>query len=90
MYFPIVTLSTQGSAKLLQELKSGYKRTINWKKYQSKVSIERQNQYLDNLIDKIFQGVNRFFVLSFENNAHRVRHTIFSSKSRNKRLQCYD
>ena len=39
------------------------------------MSIERQNQYLDYLIDPNFQGVNRLFVLSFEDNSHRTRHT---------------
>ena len=34
-YVAVVTLSTQDNAKLLQQLKSGFKRTINWKKYQS-------------------------------------------------------
>ena len=29
---PVVTLSTQDNAKLLQQLKSGFKRTINWNK----------------------------------------------------------
>ena len=29
LYVSVVTLSTQGSTKLLQELKSGFKRTIN-------------------------------------------------------------
>ena len=29
LYVPVVTLSTQGSAKLLQQLKSGFKRVIN-------------------------------------------------------------
>ena len=38
-----VTLSTQDNAKLLQQLKSGFKITINWNKYQPKVTIERQN-----------------------------------------------
>ena len=35
LYVQVVTLSTQGNAKLLQQLKSGFKRTINWNKYQS-------------------------------------------------------
>ena len=35
-YVPVVTLSTQNNAKLLQQLKPGLKRTINWNKYQSK------------------------------------------------------
>ena len=47
-------------------MKSGFKRTINWNKYQWKVSSERQNQYLDCLIDPSFQGVYRLFVLSFK------------------------
>ena len=71
-YVPVVTLSTQDNAKLLQQLKFGFKRTINWNKYQSKISIARQNQYLDFLS---FQGVNRLFVLSFENENVRTAHT---------------
>ena len=30
LYDPVVTLSTQDNAKLLQQLKLGFKRTINW------------------------------------------------------------
>ena len=74
LYVPVVTLSTQDNAKLLEQLKSGFKRTINWNKYQPKVSPERQNQYLDFLIDPSFQGVNRLFVLSFENEEDRKVH----------------
>ena len=69
LYAPVVTLSTQENAKLLEQLKFGFKRTINWNKYQSKISIGRPNQDLDYLIDLSFQGVNRLFVLSFENEA---------------------
>ena len=68
LYVPIVTLSTQDNTKLLQQVKSGFKRTINWNNYQSKVSIERPDEYLDYLINPSFQGVNRLFILSFENN----------------------
>ena len=41
----------QDNAKLLEQLKSSFKRTINWNIYQPKVSPERQNQYLDFLTD---------------------------------------
>ena len=41
LYVPVVSLSTRDKAKLLEPLKSGFKRTITWNKYQSKVSIER-------------------------------------------------
>ena len=34
LYVPVVTLSTQDDAKILEQLKSGLKRTINWNKYQ--------------------------------------------------------
>ena len=45
LYVPVVPLSTQDNAKQLGQLKSGFKRTINWNKYQSKVSIKRRNRY---------------------------------------------
>ena len=41
LYIPVVTRSTQDNAKLLQQLNSGYKSTVKWNKYQSKVSTER-------------------------------------------------
>ena len=47
-------------------MKSGFKRTINWNKYQSKVTVQERNRYLD-VQDTSLQGVNRLFVLSFEN-----------------------
>ena len=62
LFVPVVTLSTQDNAKLLQQLKSGFKRTINWNKYQSKPESLRRNQYLNYLINPSFQGVNRLFV----------------------------
>ena len=40
-----------------------------------KISPERQNQYLYLLIDQSSQGVNRLFVLSFENENNRTVHT---------------
>ena len=40
LYVPLITLSTQDNAKLLQHLKSSFKRTINLKKYQSRLSIQ--------------------------------------------------
>ena len=37
LYVPVVNLSTQDNAKLLEQSKSGFKRTINWNKYESSV-----------------------------------------------------
>ena len=52
----MVTLSTQDDAKLLEQLRFGFKRTINWNKNQQKVLIEKQNQNLDFLIDVMIDG----------------------------------
>ena len=68
LYVPVVNLF----AKLLEQLKSGFKRTINWNIYQSKITTQPQNQYLDYLIDPNFQGVDRLFVLSYGNIGHRT------------------
>ena len=77
LYVPVVTLSTQDNAKLLQQLKSGFKRTINWNKHESSVKTFAQNRYLNYLINPSFQGVNRFFVLSFENENDRRSHSTY-------------
>ena len=50
-YVPVVTLSTEDNAKLLQQLKSGFKRTVNWNKYEPKATTQNApNQYFDFLI----------------------------------------
>ena len=77
LYVPVVTLSTQDNAKLLQQLKSGFKRTINWNKYESNIKTFAQTRYLNHLINPSFQGVNRLFVLSFENENERTSHYFF-------------
>ena len=77
LYVPVVTLSTQDNAKLLQQLKSGFKRTINWNKYESSIKTFAQNRYLNYLINPSFQGVNRLFVLPFENENDRTSHSTY-------------
>ena len=47
LYISVVTLSTKYIVKLLKQLESGFKRTINWNKYQSTVTTQVQNRYLD-------------------------------------------
>ena len=69
---PVVTLSTQNNSKLLQQLKSGFKRVISWNKYLSKPELLAQNPNLNHLVEQSFQGVNRLFVLAFENDTQRT------------------
>ena len=71
-YLPVVTLSRVNNKKLLEQLKSGFKRTVKWNKYRSQMTIQSNNSNLNYLIDPTFINVNRLFVLSFERNY--VRH----------------
>ena len=72
LYVPVVTLSRQENTKFFQQLKSGFKRVINWNKYLSKPELLAQNPNLNHLLEPIFQGVNRLFVLAFENDDDRT------------------
>ena len=40
LYVPVVTLSKENDAKLLQQLKLGFKRNIKWNKYRSQMTIQ--------------------------------------------------
>ena len=54
LYVFVVNLSTQDNAKLLQQLKSGFKRTISWNIYTSKPELLRQNRNLKHLFEPSF------------------------------------
>ena len=66
-YVSVVTIWIQNNTELFQQLKSGFKKTINLNKYRSDPKTYPQNRYFSQLVDPSFQGVNRLFVLSFEN-----------------------
>ena len=53
LFVPVVTLSTQNKAKLLQQLQSG-KRTINWNEYESEPKPFTKNRYSNQLINPSF------------------------------------
>ena len=72
LYVSEVTLSTQDNLKLLSQLKSGFKRAISWNKYLSKPELLPQNSNLNYLVEPSFQGVNRLFVLVFQNDTQRT------------------
>ena len=52
LYVPVLALSTQDDSKLLQQLKSGFKRVISWDKYPSKPELLEQNPNLNHLVDQ--------------------------------------
>ena len=68
LYVPVVTLSKENDIKVLEQLKSGFQRTIKWNKYRSQMTIQPQNNNLNCLIDPTFTNVNRLFVLPFTRN----------------------
>ena len=72
LYVSVLTLSTQDNSKLLQQLKSGFKTVIKWNKYISKPELLRRIPNLNHLVEPSFQGVNRLFVLAFENDTQRT------------------
>ena len=77
LYVPVVTLSKKDNEKLLQQLKAGFKKTISWNKYESSIKAFAQNRYLSYLINPSFQGLNRLFVLAFENENDRTSHSSY-------------
>ena len=66
---PIVTLSTKDNVNLAKQLNERFKRSVYWNEQKSK--IETKEADANNLkrfpLDASFQGVNRFFVLVFNN-----------------------
>ena len=65
--FQLLVYQKKNDIKLLEQLKSGFKRTIKWNKYRSQMTIQPKKN-LNYLIDPTFTNVNRLFVLSFSRN----------------------
>ena len=61
LYVPVVTLSAENDKKLLEQLKSVFRRSIKWNKYMSQMSNKNKNNNLNYLIDPTFGNVNRLF-----------------------------
>ena len=69
--FQLLLCQKKNDQKLLEQLKSRFKRTVEWNKYRSEMTVHSNNKNLNYLIDSTFTKVNRFFVLSFKRNAER-------------------
>ena len=69
LYVPIVTLSTKDNVNVTKQLNRGFKRSVHWNEYKSKIETKEANyQTLTRFpLDASFQGVNRLFVLAFDN-----------------------
>ena len=69
LYVPIITLSTKDNVNLTKKLNEGFKRSVYWNKYKSKIETKEAdaNNFKRFPLDASFQGVNRLFVLAFNN-----------------------
>ena len=69
LYVPVVTLSTKDNNNLTKQLNDGFKRSIYWNQYVSKPFTEQaanKTGITRFALDAAFQGVNRLFILAFE------------------------
>ena len=54
-----------------------FKRTISWNKNLAKPELLAHNVNLNHLIEPSYQGVNRLFVLAFENDDERISNKMY-------------
>ena len=75
LYVPIVTLSVEDNSKLTKLLNEGFKRPIHWNEYKVtpnkivEIVAANDKKYIRELFDSSCQGVNRLFVLAYDNTA---------------------
>ena len=69
MYVPVVSLSTKENENLIKQLDGGFKRSVDWNEYKSKIETKAadNNNVTRFTLDASFQGVNRLFILAFGN-----------------------
>ena len=82
LYVPVLTLLKENDIKLLEQLKTGFKKTIKWNKYRLEMTVQPKKNNLNYLIDPTFTNVNRLFALTFqriagENNTAKDRRDSF-------------
>ena len=61
LHVPVVTLSKENDKTFLEKLKSGFERAIKWNKYRFQMTIQKNNNNLNYLIDPAFTKVNSLF-----------------------------
>ena len=80
-YVPNVTLSTKDYVYLTKQLNEGFKRSVYWIEYKSKIeSKEADKNNLTRLpLDASFQATNRLFVLAFNNTTENDNEVLASN-----------
>ena len=86
LYVPIVTLSIEDNSKLTKLLNEGFKRPIYWNEYKVtpnkivEIAAINEEKYIRELLDSSCQGVNRLFVLAYDNTAGNNQVSVDSYK----------
>ena len=86
LYVPIVTLSIEDNSKLSKLLNEGFKRPIYWSEYKVtpnkivKIAAVNEEKYIRELLDSSCQGVQRLFVLAYDNTAGNNQVSVDSYK----------
>ena len=77
LHVPVVTLSKEDNKDLIEQQNKGFQRSIYWNEYKTKEKNENAdpNAFKYISLDPSFQGVNRLFVMAYDNdndNANRA------------------
>ena len=86
LYVPIVALSVEDNLKLTKLLNEGFKRPIHWNKCKVtpnkkvEIAVVNDKKYLRELLDSSCHGVNRLFVLAYDNTAGNNQVSVDSYK----------
>ena len=86
LYVPILTLSVEDNAKLSKLLSEGFKRPIYWNEYKVtpnkivEIAAADKEKYIRELLDSSCKGVNRLFVLAYNNTADNNQVSVDSYK----------
>ena len=69
MYVPVVTLSKEDNKDFIELQNKGFQRSIYWNEYKTKVQDEvaNANSFKYIALYPSFQGVNRLFVMAYDN-----------------------
>ena len=91
LYVQVVTLSMKNDVTLLEQLKSGFKRTIKWNKYRSQMTIQLQNNNLNYLIDTTFTVSIDYLFCHLQEIMQVIKETLFHTimyRTLKLKIQC--
>ena len=77
LFVPLVSLSTENDKRPLEQLRTGFKRTIKWNKYRSEMANQTKNNNLNYFIDPTFTKVNHLKMKTIEPLFQSIMHQMF-------------